>query len=280
MPVLLLGLAACDNTEELFPPNATLAIGLVDSALTSQLAVPVGNQFATWVVEEATNTVLTDEFAYVLDPIPCGHAQRGPLVPNSSIVLRCGEIGYVVPAGGSSFPAETSLTISYMDLRRAEVIDLPPDEDFDLDGVVNQEDNCALVPNPGQEDSNGDGFGDACSIVDSSGTAAIPDRDADGVSDLVDNCLWIFNPFQLDLPAAIPGTSIFVVDGIGDVCAETATVLIPIPVTLDRGPEQLVPLERRAVVTQLDFGQAVSCDPQFTVCALDPAAVVFSVVIP
>ena len=36
--------------------------------------------------------------------------------------------------------------------------------DFDEDGRVNIEDNCPLVPNPAQADTNGDGVADACSI--------------------------------------------------------------------------------------------------------------------
>lgn len=274
--MLVLGLAACNDTEELFPPNATLAVGVVDSALTSQLgAVDSGDyQFAGWVVDAGTATTASSDFDYVLNPIPCGHAQAGPLPPNSSVILNCGQIGYAVPAGGSSFAAKTSVTISYMDVRRAETIDLPPDDDYDLDGVVNQTDNCPIVPNPDQSDSDGNGIGDACSTADGS------DRDADGVPDFADNCLWVFNPLQTDAFEPLPGTSSLVRDGIGDICVEKAVVTIPGPITFDRGPEQLAPSASRAVVMQLDFGPAVSCDPQFTGCLLDPAAVTFSVVIP
>jgi hypothetical protein len=39
------------------------------------------------------------------------------------------------------------------------------DPDADGDGIPNQNDNCVLVPNPGQEDLNGNGLGDVCDTL-------------------------------------------------------------------------------------------------------------------
>lgn len=86
--------------------------------------------------------------------------------------------------------------------------------DVDGDGICNPEDpaairlsctgvdNCPGEPNPEQEDSDGDGYGDACDNCPSvpngneSGFAQA-DADGDGVGNVCDNC-WLNNPSQTD----------------------------------------------------------------------------------
>jgi hypothetical protein len=75
--------------------------------------------------------------------------------------------------------------------------------DWDDDGIADRFDNCPEHHNPGQEDSDGNGTGDACDVPQ-------PDTDGDGTPDLLDNCRYDPNPDQADSDD----------DGIGDACDE------------------------------------------------------------
>lgn len=77
-------------------------------------------------------------------------------------------------------------------------INIDNDEDSDLDGVVDQFDNCPLIANENQQDFDEDNIGDVCDS----------DDDNDTVDDGVDNCPLISNQGQANADG----------DNFGDVC--------------------------------------------------------------
>jgi hypothetical protein len=93
--------------------------------------------------------------------------------------------------------------------------------DADADGVCDDVDNCPSDYNPGQEDGDGDGTGDAC---DGCGTA---DADLDGICDALDSCPAVYNPGQENTDGDAEG---------GDACDITVTSPLDGDVTCDDPP--------------------------------------------
>jgi hypothetical protein len=79
-----------------------------------------------------------------------------------------------------------------------DICPIDPDNDADGDGVCGDLDNCPLVKNSDQSDTDSDGKGNLCDA----------DDDGDGVSDDADNCSLSANAGQEDLD----------MDGKGDAC--------------------------------------------------------------
>ena len=86
-----------------------------------------------------------------------------------------------------------------------DACDSTPNGDTDSDGIDNNSDNCPAVANPLQEDTDLDGIGDACDSTPNG------DTDGDGVDNNSDNCPLIANPTQIDADS----------DGVGDACDST-----------------------------------------------------------
>lgn len=66
------------------------------------------------------------------------------------------------------------------------------DDDDDHDGVVDAIDNCPLIVNPDQEDTNGDGIGDACCCVGVRGNIDGDPQEAVNIVDLSDLVGYLF----------------------------------------------------------------------------------------
>lgn len=269
LPLLILLVGACSRTEILFPDTASLGVSLADRGVTAQLED--GFNAVAWEVESLV-VELDEPLTYVSNP--CVHVQLGLVLPGLALPLRCDVPSFVAPAGRHP-GVIVRLRLARLELRRAGRPDLPPEGDFDGDGVINADDVCPLLPDPDQQDTNADGVGDACSLPDSLGVPTLPDRDGDGVADGFDNCLWVPNPDQTDTPDLQGTAGTLLADRIGDACAPTIVGFGPQELTL--GPFEPTFEAGQFQFVDLDFAGSVSCDPALAQCSFDPAAVILGV---
>jgi len=170
---------------------------------------------------ELTNTVTGVQNDLLFDE-PCVYVQttKSSYVPlgrcAAGIILGSSDdAGAVEPP--EKIPATFVLTVASMQVRRAKPLVLEQNEDYDADRVKNVTDNCPLLPNEDQADTNEDGIGDVCSVRTVSGTF-VADNDGDKVADASDNCVWYANPGQEDTMGIAEEYG--VPDGIGDACVE------------------------------------------------------------
>ncbi|HKU37219.1 MAG TPA: clostripain-related cysteine peptidase, partial [Polyangiales bacterium] len=126
--------------------------------------------------------------------------------------------------------------------------------DVDGDGICARADNCPLVANSDQSDSDGDGVGDACDRCSDGDDKRDPD--ADGVPSACDNCPTASNKLQSD------GDK----DGRGDACDNCRTVSNPeqTDVDEDRIGDACDNCEGQSNPDQRDAdadGRGDACDP-------------------
>jgi hypothetical protein len=140
---------------------------------------------------------------------PAVDAGSNPLVPAGTITDRDGNPRY----SDDIFTPDTGVG-------PAPVVDMGAYELVDGDGdhVPDLVDNCVSVPNPGQENADGDSRGDACDACPNDPNKIVPgicgcgvadvDSDGDGVADCIDNCPTVPNANQSNADG----------DGLGDAC--------------------------------------------------------------
>jgi hypothetical protein len=266
---------SCRTASEPFPPLGSFTFDVTDTGIGSQFTAPPRPQVVVWTIDEAYATDITGyQGTYsFLGGGPCTYALN--VVAPISFVAACGGSGLSLNPGVAR-TATIHVRISRLELRQAQRPDVSVGADPDGDGIPNEIDNCPIIYNPGQENSNaGDEtqiVGDACSLAPSGSTErTIPDQDADGVADVVDNCIWYPSPADLDtgFPPDSNG------DYIGDACERVAPVWLGSGGLALECPVSFTSRSGFVNLLRLDFAQPglLDCDGSLTQCTLhtDPA---------
>lgn len=185
----------------------------IDHAWTGDLLIALFNPDLQPVIvangaggngQNFTNTVFNDD---AMTAIADGVAPfTGEFIPEESLSFFNGQQSIsqdpANPAPNTwylfvrdTFPASDGGLINGFSV---EICGIRDSEDFDSDGILNDDDNCVITDNTDQADNDDDGEGDECDA----------DDDNDGVLDVDDNCQFMANADQADNDG----------DGLGDIC--------------------------------------------------------------
>lgn len=267
---------ACQTARDPLPPLASLSVVITDSEVSPQQALRSGPQSVFWTVEElsASNVSGVSGIYSFLPEGPCSY-QLNAARP-VSFSSACDTSGAILATGVDVQSLSVRIKISRLEVRAASRPDLSAAADPDGDGIPNANDNCPLVFNPDQTDSDAaaetDPVGDACSDFDAHGALTVADQDQDGVPDDRDNCLWYPNP---PLPGTFEQTDTDR-DGIGDDCERIASVALSGgSLTIQCNSVSFTPQDSQISLLQMDFGRTgvLACDPLFAGCTIEPSAV-------
>jgi len=156
------------------------------------------NVFSIIRTEDRIEWLVNDElyYGFAIDDTASLAPFREPFFLIFNVAVGGRWPGY--PDGSTEFPQR--LVVDYVRVFEVEsdgpIVSVPPDDDND--GIDDGSDNCPLIGNADQLDTDSDGLGDACDT----------DDDDDGIGDGPDNCPLIGNADQLDTDS----------DGLGDAC--------------------------------------------------------------
>jgi hypothetical protein len=164
---------------------------------------------------------------------------------------------------------QLEFTVAILEIAWAEKVDLPPTGDYEGDGRKNAVDNCPLIANFDQQDTNEDGVGDACTLPGSD--PPLQDSEGDGVPDVFDNCVWVQNPDQADTTGIGFDHGLNIPDGIGDACVQLQEFVVPPNAAFPAGAGFTVALTRGGIsFVTVDFDDNVSLNREVTPPELVP----------
>lgn len=268
-------LLSCDTVEDPFPSQTNFDFEITNSQTATQLAPLPSPQIVNWQVDAMSASDVTGysgTYSFLYSG-PCAYQLNA--LASVSFPVACRTSGLSLASGPGLVTATLQITISRLELRAAARPDLSNSADPDGDGVPNLSDNCPIVFNPDQANTNHGQesilVGDACSGLDAAGNPTIADQDLDGVPDRTDNCFWYANP-RGPGETTPPDSDR---DGIGDACERIAPVaFVNGPITIQCDNVSFTPLASSVAFFRMDFGRTgvLTCDAGFTGCTINPNA--------